>query len=265
MIKESLFSKKIAVLFALVLFFGTTNFGIVKNASTQSTYQADIDHDGDVGSADFAISKSEFPTNNSPPYGVPAPSNIIGSCKTPSGARGVYISGRYAYLADGLSGLQVINISNPSNPSIVSSCDTPGYAWAVHVKGSYAFVSDRNSGLQVIDISKPSNPSIVDSCDKADYECSVRLQGSYAYVADRDSGPKIIDMSNPSNPFINGSCSAPDYEWGIHVQGSYAYVADYYSGLQVISLESDEVIPYRTAEVTTDQSSNLNLLKKVQR
>ena len=41
---------------------------------------------------------------------------------------GVAISGTCAYVADGSSGLQVIDISTPSSPHLIGSCDTPGYA-----------------------------------------------------------------------------------------------------------------------------------------
>ncbi|MBI5208136.1 MAG: hypothetical protein HY934_10175 [Candidatus Firestonebacteria bacterium] len=41
---------------------------------------------------------------------------------TPSYASGVYVSGNYAYVADLYSGLQIININNPVNPSIAGLC-----------------------------------------------------------------------------------------------------------------------------------------------
>jgi hypothetical protein len=40
----------------------------------------------------------------------------------------VYVSGNYAYVADGYAGLRVIDVSNPSNPREVGYFDTPGYA-----------------------------------------------------------------------------------------------------------------------------------------
>jgi len=57
--------------------------------------------------------------------------------------------GSYAYVADGDSGLQVIDISNPSSPNRVGYYDTPGSAYDVAVKGSYAYVADGSGGLQI--------------------------------------------------------------------------------------------------------------------
>ena len=48
---------------------------------------------------------------------------------TPAGLlMGVAVSGNYAYVADGVAGLQVIDVSNPANPQRVGGYDTSGYA-----------------------------------------------------------------------------------------------------------------------------------------
>lgn len=58
---------------------------------------------------------------------------IKGSCDTPNSAFGIYVSHPYAYVADGKSGLQIIDVSNPNTPTIVGSCDTLTYARGAHV------------------------------------------------------------------------------------------------------------------------------------
>ena len=45
---------------------------------------------------------------------------------------GVTVVGTTAYVADGDSGLQVIDVSNPASPQIIGSVDTPGYARWCH-------------------------------------------------------------------------------------------------------------------------------------
>ncbi len=73
-------------------------------------------------------------------------------------ARGIQVTGNYAYVADGDGGLQVIDVSNPANPVRVGGYDTSGSALGVHVVGNYAYVADYGAGLQVIDVSNPANP-----------------------------------------------------------------------------------------------------------
>jgi Ca2+-binding RTX toxin-like protein len=61
--------------------------------------------------------------------------------------------GNYAYVADGYSGLQIINISNPATPSLSGTYNTTGYANGVQVVGNYAYVADGDGGLEILNVS----------------------------------------------------------------------------------------------------------------
>jgi hypothetical protein len=77
----------------------------------------------------------------------------------------VAVSGNYAYVVAGGSGLQVIDVSNPAHPQRVGGYDTIGAATGVAVSGNYAYVADGFAGLQVIDVSNPANPQRVGGYD----------------------------------------------------------------------------------------------------
>ncbi|MFM6073254.1 MAG: hypothetical protein ACKPB9_16970, partial [Dolichospermum sp.] len=66
-------------------------------------------------------------------------------------AHRLQVVGNYAYVADDTSGLQIINISNPSSPTLVGTIDTPNYAHNVAVVGNYAYVANNATGLIIID------------------------------------------------------------------------------------------------------------------
>ena len=87
-------------------------------------------------------------------------------------ARDVYISGSYAYIADDYAGLEIIDISDLTNPIIVSQIHDGWDAYGVTVRGSYAYVADYGGGLEIIDISDPYNPVEIGQFD----------DGGYAYV-----------------------------------------------------------------------------------
>jgi hypothetical protein len=171
---------------------------------------------------------------------------LDGSYHTPGGyARGVAISGDYAYMADGgTTGLQVIDISDPEAPSFAGSCATPGSARGVAISGDYAYVADYGTGLQVIDISDPMAPALVGSYyAPGGYARGVAISGDYAYMADGGSnGLQVIDISDPTAPAFAGSYVTPGSAWGVAISGDYAYVADYGTGLQVIDI-SDPTVP----------------------
>jgi len=68
--------------------------------------------------------------------------HLVGGVGTPGSARDVAISGSHAYVADYGSGLQVIDISDPSSPWIVGGVNTPGAAYGVAVAGNYVYMAD---------------------------------------------------------------------------------------------------------------------------
>jgi peptidoglycan/xylan/chitin deacetylase (PgdA/CDA1 family) len=78
----------------------------------------------------------------------------------PAEAHDLVAAGKYEYVAAGLAGLKIYDVSNPAAPVVVGACDTPGTAQGVTVKGNYAYVADGTPGLQVIDISDPAHPTI---------------------------------------------------------------------------------------------------------
>jgi hypothetical protein len=167
---------------------------------------------------------------------------LVGGCDTPGYAGCVAIAGDYAYVADYGSGLQVVDISDPTSPIAAGSCDTPGDARAVAIAGDYAYVADGNSGLQVIDISDPANPVSAGGCDTPGYAWAVGIAGDHAYVADGDAGLQLLDITDPTSPAPAGSYDTPGDARGIATAGDHAYVADEDSGLQVLDI-SDSANP----------------------
>jgi len=111
----------------------------------------------------------------------------------------VYVSGSYAYLADGGVGLGIIDVSTPSAPYEIASCKTPGFAENVYAAGSYAYVADGCEGFRIIDISKLSSPFEVGYYNKLNWWVySVYVSGLNAYLA--EGGLRIINVSTPFTP-----------------------------------------------------------------
>lgn len=83
----------------------------------------------------------------------------------------VFVSGNYAYLANGQNGLVIVDVSDLGN---------------IHIKGSV--------------LSKSQDHGIVD----------VIVNGNYAYLADAESGIRIIDISDPSAPLLHSTIDIPE-------------------------------------------------------
>lgn len=163
--------------------------------------------------------------------------SLAASCATPDSARGIYVSGDYAYVADGDSGLQVVDITDPIHPFIAGFCATPSFAYKVYVSGDFAYVADDYAGLQVVNITDPSHPSIAGSCDTAHFAYDVHVSGTYAFIADGFAGGlQVINISDPVHPSLAGSCTATTTGEGVFVSGDYAYVAAMNYGLAIVDI-----------------------------
>jgi len=98
--------------------------------------------------------------------------------------------------------LRIINISNPTSPSVDGFYDTPGASYGVAISGNHAYVADSGSGLRIINISNPGLPLLVGFYDTPGYAEGVAVSGAYAYVADYSGGLlilkyiKLVDVSN---------------------------------------------------------------------
>jgi hypothetical protein len=107
--------------------------------------------------------------------------------------------GRYAYVAAGLAGLHVIDVSNPGTPAIAGTVDTPGVAGKIDFRYPYVFVADGPEGLQVISVANPAAPAIVASLPTSGAAHDVFYLNDRVYVG-TESGFEIINVAEPRAP-----------------------------------------------------------------
>jgi len=87
------------------------------------------------------------------------PTEVGKTCALPALVSGVALLGDYAYVADGVGGLRVVDVSDLAHPAAVGFYDTSGDACGVAVAGDYAYVADGSNGLQVVDVSESTHPT----------------------------------------------------------------------------------------------------------
>jgi hypothetical protein len=168
----------------------------------------------------------------------------------PLAADGVALAGRYVGVAAGESGLLVVDLADPADPTIAGALDTAGHAWDVALAHGYAYVADEHGGLRVVDVRDPSQPREVGVCDppgQADFFHGVAVAGRYACVADGGmprTGLRVIDIVDPTQPrevaFLplageGEGPYAPRAE-GVAVADGLVYLAGGTAGLRVIDL-----------------------------
>jgi hypothetical protein len=143
---------------------------------------------------------------------------------------GVALSGSHAVLACGASGIRVVAVQDPTNPTIVGARNTPGYARDVEVLGSHALIADGVNVFLMMTIANPSNPQIVSSLT-LDGPCNdVELFHDDLVLA-AAGGLQVLDVSIPSSPLVVGSIDInPPNVTNVAVSESYAFVTSNISG-----------------------------------
>jgi hypothetical protein len=170
---------------------------------------------------------------------------IVGSYDTPLKACYMGLGGDYLYVGDMheyAGALLVLNVSDPTSPTLAASVTMPSEVRHVRVEGDYAFLAVRHLGLYVVDISDPTNPTIVGNAPTGDIAQWIAIAGDRAYVAARTPGLLVFDISDPTSPTQIGSYNSPGYPDVVTLAGDYAYIGDADLGLKVIDI-SDPTNP----------------------
>lgn len=95
--------------------------------------------------------------------------------------------------------LQVIDISNPAWPVKRCTYETASSVRAIGVKGNLAYVADGTYGLRILDVSSPAAPRQVGEYRTV---CSqtLALRNNVVYLSDSGQGLVILDVSDPTSP-----------------------------------------------------------------
>jgi hypothetical protein len=172
-------------------------------------------------------------------FDVSTPTNPVRAAMfdTAGSATSVDVSGGFAFLADGVTDLQVLDVSNPGKPQRVGIYrpDLSRCAFEplgppndfVQSVGNLAYSAGGN-GLNVLDITNPSQPvRILDNGCIPVY--SLHLAGHYAFVTTYHSWLNtfvlhIADTTNPTN-WVTTGWKADWQPTRMEVLGNLIYVA----------------------------------------
>jgi hypothetical protein len=151
----------------------------------------------------------------------------------------------------------VVDLHDPSHPTVVGHLVTEALALDVALAGRYAYLATGtdgpevtgHGGVLVVDVANPTAPAVVgrwSSGDEPDW-LAVRLvlDGPYAYVVgttpDYDAAPLyILDLGDRTEPALLGDANAQ--WWGgdgypdLTTADGYVYVAADFEGLRVADL-----------------------------
>jgi hypothetical protein len=146
--------------------------------------------------------------------------------------------------------LQVVDVSNPSNPVIVGSINEEqstinrGQYYVgggpITVVGDLLFQASWTCGVGIFDISRPESPRAIGNFETPDPYLDVSISGHIACIANQSDGLRLLDISDPLHIKEIGSQS-PGLASGTFLQvvcpdAQYAYVATEGWGVQIFDI-----------------------------
>jgi hypothetical protein len=161
------------------------------------------------------------------------------------------VAGNAAFVAAGGAGLYIVDISNPTYPTMIGGYDTPGYAEGVTIAGNYAYIADGPAGLRVLDVTDRPHPVEVATAYTLSYAFDIAVEGGYAYIAAAGAGLLVAELSDPAKPKEVGSLDTAGYAYSLTVSGNTIYVADGWGGLRVVDISN----PSHPLEVSSLKTS----------
>ncbi len=146
--------------------------------------------------------------------------------KTLGSAGSITISGSYAGISEGESGVEFIDITTPNAPTRLSHFDTPGSAAQVLLADSLAYVADGDSGVQILNVAVPAAPVRLGGFATPGSAVGLALADSLLYIADFEAGLRIINVANTASPAEVSWTETPGRAKAVAVYGNYAYVVN---------------------------------------
>jgi len=149
------------------------------------------------------------------------------SCDITIGPQEIVLRDNYAFIVGGKV-LQVVDITDPKNPTLLTELDGMGYCYDIAVKDHYAYVA--SSGLTVVDISDPSALVELSSYRPAGAKTlGITVYGNYIIAASNDR-LQVLDLSDPVHPPVVCEVDGFNKAGKVSSAGNRVYVTDQYSG-----------------------------------
>ncbi|RKX35377.1 MAG: hypothetical protein DRP71_03680 [Verrucomicrobia bacterium] len=177
---------------------------------------------------------AEVDQGTDPLSGLAVITGVIGTVKTPGAAIDIATGNNLAVLAEGLSGVSIVDITDFNQPTILAQFDTPGTAQRVAFSGNLVAVADGNEGLAVIDITDTTTARIIQQVNLPGAQ-SIAVGAGIGYVGLSSGRVVVVDLSSGS---IIDQLSLSDPVQDLALEGDYLYALTG-NRLHVISLIGD--------------------------
>lgn len=181
---------------------------------------------------------------------------------TGQGASKIIVKDGYAYVPEGLGGLNIVDVKNPASPKVVKVIPFQTHTNGFAIKGDYAYLGrvisisngkvmgggsiefDAESVLEVYNITNPASPKLVSSSKTRAMFINLVIEGNLIYISGAAPHQMIIfDISDPQKPIEK--YKGPVFEGGgdfqdLVIDNGFAYFGDGAFSLQIADVTNLE-------------------------
>jgi hypothetical protein len=196
--------------------------------------------------------------------------------------QGLVLQGDYAYLNStrlfddhSESALEIIDISDKTNPVLKGQCSIEGQPNGLFVTGNYAYLNNTYYDYQAmdytgesrfftVDVTDKEKPLVAGSCKVPANSWSVFVSDGSAYLSSSkydeenqvytDSLMQIVDISNPLKPVTAGGCSIAGGAWELDIKDDFLFVSNNEGGIAIVDV-SDISKPKVVTQLNTGGNS----------
>lgn len=168
----------------------------------------------------------------------------------------VEVIGDVAFVANGFPGsggkLTIVNVTDPTTPTLLSSLITIGDATDIEVVDNLAFVTTSYKGFTVFDVGNYTNPILLaqyigqstSDTDMGDLE----IVGDLAFLSYWDKSLKVLNISDLSNIRVVSEFNESLDAFSVHIdtERNLAFLCDLELGLLLLDIQN----PIQLTEVT---------------
>lgn len=111
----------------------------------------------------------------------------------------VTVKDRIAYVANGRSGLMMVDVNNPEKAKILSLVDIPGFAKRVRAVNGKVFVSSQKGGVTVVNVEKLQHPRVESHIELPWVSRGLQVIDNFIYVTQRKAGVTAVPVPVPAD------------------------------------------------------------------
>ncbi|MFW9923540.1 MAG: hypothetical protein ACFFDW_09685 [Candidatus Thorarchaeota archaeon] len=175
---------------------------------------------------------------------------LVGNWSDSGSVYKVVVEGDYAYIADGLNGFRILDVSNRSEPTEVGYYKSgTATCYDVVVSGSFAYLAYGINGIVILDITNKASPNVEGQLNTyliaGNQTTALDVDTNYIYTANGKQGMEIISIAEKDHPTKIGNGYHNNYVARDIVKkeyGAYKYVFITFANLGMRILDVSNVI-----------------------